>query len=91
VHGLGDLLITLLTLWILCLFIRAILSWFPIHYGSAAHRINSVLVRITEPVIAPVRKVIPPLGSGGVAIDLSFIVVIVGVLILMSVIRAVLL
>lgn len=88
---LGVLLINVLGLWILCMFVRAILSWFPISYGSAAHKINSVLVRITEPVIAPVRRIIPPVGSGGVAIDLSFIVVIVLALILISVIRAVLL
>ena len=88
---LGVLLINVLGLWILCMFVRAILSWFPISYGSAAHKINSVLVRVTEPVIAPVRRVIPPVGSGGVAIDLSFIVVIVLALILISVIRAVLL
>ncbi len=88
-RALGVLLINLLGLWILCLFVRAILSWFPISYGSFAHRVNSVLVRITEPVLAPVRRVIPPMGSGGVSIDLSFIVVIVVVLILISVIRAV--
>jgi YggT family protein len=91
VHVLGEMLISILTIWILCMFVRAILSWFPITYGSAVHRINSVLVRITEPVIAPVRRVIPPVGSGGVAIDLSFIVVIVGALILISLIRALLL
>jgi YggT family protein len=90
VRVLGVLLVNLIGLWILCLFVRAILSWFPISYGSAAHRVNSVLVRITEPVIAPVRKVIPPLGSGAVSIDLSFIVVIIGALILISLIRAVL-
>jgi YggT family protein len=91
VHALGVLLINLIGLWILCMFVRAILSWFPISYGSAAHRINSVLVRITEPVIAPVRRVIPPVGSGGVSIDLSFIVVIVVALIVISVIRTVML
>ncbi|HEV3328671.1 MAG TPA: YggT family protein [Acidimicrobiales bacterium] len=89
-RALGVLLVNLLGLWILCLFVRAVLSWFPIRYGSAAHRINSILVRITEPVIAPVRRVIPPIGSGAVSIDLSFIVVIIGALILISVIRAVL-
>lgn len=88
---LGELLISILTIWIVCMFVRAILSWFPITYGSAVHRINGVLVRITEPVLAPVRRVIPPVGSGGVAIDLSFIVVVVAALILISVLRALLL
>jgi YggT family protein len=34
-----------------------------------------VIYTITEPVLAPVRKVLPPLRVGGVSIDLAFIVV----------------
>lgn len=90
-HAIGFFLVFVLTLFVICLFIRAILSWFPIHYGSTAHRINSVLVRITEPVIAPVRRVIPPLGSGGVSIDLSFMVVVIVLLVAINLIRATLL
>jgi YggT family protein len=77
VHAIGFILVFALTVLVICLFIRAILSWFPISYGSPAHRINSVLVRITEPVIAPVRRIIPPVGSGGFRIDLSFMVVVI--------------
>ena len=79
-HAIGVVLVVTLTVFVICLFLRAILSWFPISYGSTAHRVNSVLVRVTEPVIAPVRRVIPPLGSRGVSIDLSFMVVIIVIL-----------
>ena len=68
-------LATAAEIFVLCLFGRAILSWFPISYDSAAHRINSVLVRITEPLISPVRRVLPPVRAGGIGIDLSFLVV----------------
>jgi YggT family protein len=91
VHAIGFVLVTVLTLFVICLFLRAILSWFPISYGSTAHRINSILVRITEPVIAPVRRVIPPLGSGGVSIDLSFLVVVIVLFFVINLIRAALL
>jgi uncharacterized protein YggT (Ycf19 family) len=37
--------------------------------------IDDVVFRLTEPVLAPVRRVIPPLGG----IDVSFIVVIVAI------------
>ncbi|HEV3212384.1 MAG TPA: YggT family protein [Acidimicrobiales bacterium] len=90
-HAIGFVLVTVLTLFVICLFLRAILSWFPISYGSTAHRINSILVRITEPVIAPVRRVIPPLGSGGVSIDLSFLVVVIVLFFVINLIRAALL
>ena len=75
-HAIGYFLVFVLTLFVICLFIRAILSWFPISYGSTAHRINSILVRVTEPIVAPVRRVIPPVGGGSVRIDLSFMVVV---------------
>ena len=39
-------------------------------------RLNGVLARITEPVIAPVRRLVRPVGVGGVGLDLSFIIVV---------------
>ncbi len=39
--------------------IRAILSWFPI---KQENQIFMVLNQITEPVLAPLRRVIPSLG-----------------------------
>jgi len=88
VHAIGFVLVFVLTLFVICLFVRAILSWFPISYGSTAHRINSVLVRITEPVIAPVRRIIPPIGGRSVSIDLSFMVVVIVALIAIRVISS---
>lgn len=43
---------------------RALISWFPIDQTSTVYQ---VLVRITEPVIDPVRRVLPNTGM----IDLS--------------------
>jgi YggT family protein len=63
-------------LWVICAVARAVLSWFPITYDSPAHRINSFLVRVTEPLIAPVRRVLPPVRAGNVGLDLAFLVVI---------------
>jgi YggT family protein len=88
VHTIGSVLVVVLTLFLVCLFVRAILSWFPISYGSTAHRVNSVLVRLTEPVIAPVRRIIPPVGSGGFRLDLSFMLVVIVLLFAIRVISA---
>ena len=60
-----------LNVYILILFARAILSWFPVRPGTGLSSFLHVLVQLTEPVIAPVRRVIPPAGM----FDLSFIVV----------------
>jgi YggT family protein len=76
VHGVALFGFWILQLWVIAAIGRAILSWFPISYGSPWHRVNTVLVTVTEPFIAPVRRVIRPVGIGGVGVDLSFMVVV---------------
>jgi YggT family protein len=61
------------------LFPRALLSWFPVKPGSSLASINQVLYRLSEPVLSPVRRVLPPLRAGGMGIDLSFLVVFFGI------------
>lgn len=68
-----QLLCTILSLFQLALFGRAILSWFPVRHGSGLAQVASLLSRVTEPVLAPVRRALPFLRTGG--IDLSFLVV----------------
>jgi YggT family protein len=60
--------------WILIA--RALLSWFPASgWAGTAQETTS---RITEPVVGPVRRVLPPLRIGGTSLDLSVLVVLVG-------------
>jgi YggT family protein len=66
------LLCQLLSLYVYVLFGRVILSWFPISPGSAMASIYRVLHTLTEPVLGPIRRMLPPLG----AFDLSPLVVI---------------
>jgi YggT family protein len=61
------------------LFPRALLSWFPVSPGSVLSNVNHVLYRLTEPVLSPVRRILPPLRAGGMGIDLSFLVVFFGI------------
>ncbi len=55
----------------LALVARALLSWFPLAPGGVMARISGFLATITEPVLAPVRRVLPRAGM----LDLSFLVV----------------
>jgi YggT family protein len=64
------------------LFPRALLSWFPVSPGSPLATVNHVLYRLTEPVLAPVRRILPPVRAGNMAIDLSFLVVFIGIYII---------
>jgi len=74
-HAIFWLAFFVVQIWVFCAIARALLSWFPISYDSAFHRINRLLVAVTEPVIAPVRRLLPPARMGNVGVDLSFLVV----------------
>lgn len=76
----GNPICALLNLYLYCVFARIILSWFPITPGGAMAQVFSFLYTITEPVLGPIRRMIPPIGGFG--LDLSPIVVIFGVRIL---------
>lgn len=77
----------LLLLFQLVLVGRAILDWSVTLSGPAAPRsvrgrLIRVLHAITEPVLAPVRRLLPPVRFGGVALDLAFVVVFLVIVIL---------
>ena len=81
----ADLLVTLLQLYVFCIFGRIILSWFPVSPGSPVAQLSSVLYTITEPVLGPIRNVLPSIGM----FDLSPMVVIFAVnLVLIPIIRS---
>ena len=71
----------LITVYLVILFLRVVFSWFPQPSGGAA-TFYRILMDLTEPVLAPLRRVIPPAGM----FDLSFTVVIVLMFILRSVV-----
>jgi YggT family protein len=54
----------LLGIYIMILFLRALISWFPIDRSSGIVRI---LLLLTEPVVEPIRAILPPMGM----LDLS--------------------
>ncbi len=62
----------LVSLYTLLIFVRIILSWFPMNPGGPLASVTNVLFRLTEPVLGPVRRVIPSLGP----FDISPIVVV---------------
>ena len=67
-----KLLCQLLSLYVLVIFLRIVLSWFPIRSGGMLSTVNQWLYRATEPLMGRARRIIPPMG----AFDRSPIVVI---------------
>ena len=78
----SEILCTLITIFVVVLFVRAVLSWFPVRPGSGLAQVNRVLVDLTEWALAPVRRIVPQVGM----IDISFMVLVFGLLILRGVI-----
>lgn len=66
-----------LNLYLLALLIRIVLSWFPISSGGPMASVQRVLYSITEPLLKPLRSVIPPVRMGTVALDLSPLIVLI--------------
>ena len=76
------ILCLLINVYLIALFARIILSWFPIEPGGVLAQVFSALYAVTEPVLGPIRRAIPPVGMGGMGLDLSPIIVIIGTRIL---------
>ncbi len=61
----------IITLYEIVIIVRIVLSWVP---HNMNHPAAVFLYKITEPILAPVRRVIPSIGG----IDVSPIVVFIG-------------
>ena len=70
-----SILSTFLYIMEIAIVIRALLSWFD---PSMRNPISQFLVQLTEPIIAPIRRIIPSIGM----IDISPMVAILVIIIL---------
>jgi YggT family protein len=62
--GLRALLLTVLQFYFFAVLIYALLSWFA---GAAYNPAARMLAKLVEPLLAPIRRIVPPLGG----LDLS--------------------
>ncbi len=81
-----NILCLVITLYWLAILVRIVLSWFPVGSGSPIAGVNSFLYSITEPVLAPVRRAIPPIRMGAMGLDISSMIVMFGIIILRNII-----
>jgi YggT family protein len=87
VIGYGPISLLLTIFWWILL-LHVIFSWVPRPPEPIVPFVLGVR-RVVEPVAAPLRRVIPPLRLGGVALDLSILVLFFGVRILSGIARSV--
>lgn len=74
----GEVVAALLGLYALAIFAMMILSWFPLRQGGTLSEVYRFLLRITDPIIMPIRRSMPSMGM----IDPSPLIVLLVVLFL---------
>ncbi|MHB1517217.1 MAG: YggT family protein [Acidimicrobiales bacterium] len=74
-----EVIYLLLQAFLIVLIVYSILSWYlayaRVTYDSPAWKVQRVLSSICDPVLRPVRRLIPPLRIGGAGLDLSVLIV----------------
>lgn len=72
----GNLIAELLHLYVLVIVLRVVVGYFPTSPGGFLAKATYFLHRATEPILQPVRRILPRVGSGPVALDFSPLLVI---------------
>jgi YggT family protein len=70
--AIGHLLYGLLSLYSLLIFIRIILSWGNVSYSN---RLMRFLVDVTEPLLAPLRRMVPRVGMFDISALVALIII----------------
>jgi YggT family protein len=85
-----GILCTLLNLVVLAIFAWIVLSYVVVFgripWGHPVRRVYDALSKAIDPALRPIRSLIPPIRMGGAALDLSPMILILGVVILRGVI-----
>ena len=90
----GQTLFVILYVFIAMLWVRFIVDWVQVFARRWEPR-GPLLVALegvytaTDPPIVALRRVVPPLRIGSVALDLSFLIVMVSAFLLLNVVRTV--
>jgi YggT family protein len=68
----GYVLYGLLSFYSLLIFMRIVFSWVMVSYSN---RVMRFLVNATEPMLGPLRRLVPPVGTFDISPIVAFIIV----------------
>lgn len=66
-----TLVCQLISVYTLILLGTIVLSWFRVPGDHPIAKVQRALRVVTEPLLAPIRKIMPPVSIGGAGLDLS--------------------
>jgi uncharacterized protein YggT (Ycf19 family) len=71
----ADYVNALFTVYLILILVRIVLSWIPrLPYNQVLNAVVTFVHDVTDPYLRLFRRVIPPVGGGGFALDLSPII-----------------
>ena len=71
----ADYVNALFLVYLILIFARILLSWIPrIPYNPVLSSVIEFIQQVTDPYLRLFRRIIPPVGGGGFALDLSPII-----------------
>ena len=83
----ADYVAALFLIYIILIFIRVLLSWVPrMPYNPALRAVVDFIHQVTDPYLNVFRRILPPIGGRGMALDLSPILAIIVLLIAQGVV-----
>ena len=59
-----------------------------VSFDHPVRKLYEFLNRLVEPMLAPIRRVVPPVRMGGSSLDLSPLILIIGIQILANILRS---
>ena len=80
----SNVLCLLLQIYALLILVRVVFSWFPVSPDGTAAVVSGFLSFATDPIIRPLRKVLPPVRFGPALMDFSPIVAFFGITLLQN-------
>jgi YggT family protein len=96
VHVIGQIIEGLLWLFLVLLWVRFVIDWVQVFARSWSPSgplliVLEVVYSVTDPPIKALRRIIPPLRLGAIALDISFLLVMILTYVLLQLNRSLLL
>lgn len=82
VCALLQIVVWVIIAWIV---LSYVITFGRLGWGHPVRRLYDRLSKVIDPVMQPIRKAVPPLRIGGAAIDLSPLILILGITVLMRI------
>lgn len=71
-NDIADYVDALFLVFIVLIFVRILLSWVPrVPYNRTLYAVIEFINQVTNPYLNIFRRLLPPVGAGGMGLDLS--------------------